>query len=350
MNFPSLTFNQTNDVMKRFPAFELSYENISHKKVSEHYDVTLAIPYGKKVMLWYTFFKNKDVCFLMDLDKNKKVNNIQIIQDSNIPQKLAYGTILYGCICEIPDLREFFVIEDIFYYCGNMLYKQHYQEKLQFIQKLFQEYEDCFHKNESLPCVMPVFWSILEDQNSIPLEYKGKIPYSIHHLQHRSYYKTVPFINFPWSKNLIPSIGKNPLEIPNELLFIPPPLPRFHFGKPQYKEKTVFEIKADLQNDIYHLYAFGKGSERIYCGIAYISNYKTSKYMNQLFRNIKENRNLDSLEESDDEEDFQDLRIDKYVNLQKKFAIECEYKPKFRKWAPIRKIDGRGQIVHIRNL
>ena len=38
--------------------------------------------------------------------------------------------------------------------------------------------------------------------------------------------------------------------------------------------------------------------------VACIPNYKTSMMMNALFRNIKENRNLDLLEESDDEEEF----------------------------------------------
>ena len=350
MNFQSLTFQQTNDVLKRFPSFELSYETISHKKVSQHYNITLAIPYGRKVLLWFTFYKNKDVCFLLELDKHKKINVIKTVHPSNIPRKLATGTILYGCMNEIPDVREIFVVEDIFYFCGIPVFKQPFQEKFHFLVELFQQYGIWLHENEKFPVIMPTCWNILSNENSIPPELKDQIPYSIHHLQHRSNHSIVPYINFPWNKNMIPSLSKNIQDIPNELLFIPPPLPRFHFGKPQYKQKTIFEVKADLQSDIYHLYAFGKGSERIYCGIAYISNYKTSAYMNSLFRNIRENKNLDSLEESDDEEDFQDLRIDKYVNLQKKFAVECEYKPKFRKWAPIRKIDGRGQIVHIRNL
>ena len=50
MNFTSLTFQQTNDIISRLPPFELSYETISHKKVSNQYDITFAIPYGKKVM------------------------------------------------------------------------------------------------------------------------------------------------------------------------------------------------------------------------------------------------------------------------------------------------------------
>ena len=39
--------------------------------------------------------------------------------------------------------------------------------------------------------------------------------------------------------------------------------------------------------------------------------------MNSLFRNIKENRNLDLLEESDDEEEFENTSLDKFVDLDK---------------------------------
>ena len=42
-----------------------------------------------------------------------------------------------------------------------------------------------------------------------------------------------------------------------------------------------------------------------YYDIACIPDYKTSVMMNSLFRDIKENRNLDFLEESDSEEEFE---------------------------------------------
>ena len=106
MNFPTLTFQQTNDIISRLPQFELSYETISHKKVSNQYDVTFAIPYGKKVMLWYTFFKNKDVCLLLEIGKNKKITSVKMIHE-NIPQQFAYGTLLYGCLVKSPMYANF---------------------------------------------------------------------------------------------------------------------------------------------------------------------------------------------------------------------------------------------------
>ena len=57
--------------------------------------------------------------------------------------------------------------------------------------------------------------------------------------------------------------------------------------------------------------------------------------MNSLFRNIKENNNLDALEESDDEEEFENISLDKFVDLDKKYIMKCLYLSKFKSWKPI---------------
>jgi len=58
--------------------------------------------------------------------------------------------------------------------------------------------------------------------------------------------------------------------------------------------------------------------------------------MNNLFRKIKENSNLDLLEESDDEEEFENTAIDKFVYLQKKVRMKCIYNSMFNKWLPVK--------------
>jgi hypothetical protein len=42
-------------LVKRMPEFELSYETITHTKVPDDYDILLAIPQGKKYLVWFTF-------------------------------------------------------------------------------------------------------------------------------------------------------------------------------------------------------------------------------------------------------------------------------------------------------
>ena len=80
---------------------------------------------------------------------------------------------------------------------------------------------------------------------------------------------------------------------------------------------------------MYHLY-----ERDTYIGIACIPDYKTSIWMNDLFRKIKENRNMDFLEESDDEEEFENVEVDKFVYLNKQYYIECIFNYKFKKWIP----------------
>jgi hypothetical protein len=57
--------------------------------------------------------------------------------------------------------------------------------------------------------------------------------------------------------------------------------------------------------------------------------------MNKLFRIIKENDNLDALEESDDEEEFESDAVDKFVHLHRKIKLKCLFHRKFKKWFPV---------------
>jgi len=346
-----LTPNQCADVMRRFPQLELSYETIAHKKVLHPYNICLAVPPGKKAFLWFTFMGEDDVCLLMELGREKKVGRISTVS-KDAPVKLALNTLFYGTIW-VPDEskpdQRYFLIEDAFFSEGIPLKKLMFSEKLGFIESIIRSVQT----SSLLPVYLPVMWR-KEDQIDdavIPATYINKIPYPIHHLQYRSLTTVAPFLNVSLAKK----IGAPPTTDKTEelmALMIPPPTPQYDFGKPQYKMPTVFEIKADLQFDIYHLYAFGAKSKREYYGLAYIPNYKTSVLMNGIFRKIKENKSLDYIEESDDEDDFQDMRIDKYVDLKKTAVMECMFHSKFKRWVPARQIPGHpgGKIVHIGKL
>ena len=97
---------------------------------------------------------------------------------------------------------------------------------------------------------------------------------------------------------------------------------------------ATFKITPSINQDLYNLFILNNNKEEFY-DLALIDSYKTSLFMNKLFRNIKENNNLDLLEESDNEEEFENINIDKYVDLEKNYLIECKYNNKFKKWIPI---------------
>lgn len=96
-------------------------------------------------------------------------------------------------------------------------------------------------------------------------------------------------------------------------------------------QTRTFVIRADAQNDIY--YVLRSRDEPITANtmIAHIPNYKTSVMMNALFRNIKENRNLDALEESDDE----DEALISLVDLNKCMPMSCAFNHRFKRWQPV---------------
>ena len=87
----------------------------------------------------------------------------------------------------------------------------------------------------------------------------------------------------------------------------------------------------------------------MYYNIAYIPNYKTSVFMNGIFRKIRENENLDYIEESEDEEDFENTAEDKFVDLQKTIMMECIFSIKHKKWIPKKVVHGE-KVVHVSQL
>jgi hypothetical protein len=73
-----------------------------------------------------------------------------------------------------------------------------------------------------------------------------------------------------------------------------------------------------------------------YVDVALVPDYNTSVLLNRLFRNIKENQNLDALEESDDEDEFENDRLDKFMRTDtQEVRMVCQFHPKFKRWVPV---------------
>jgi hypothetical protein len=189
------------------------------------------------------------------------------------------------------------------------------------------------------------------------------INYKIDSIQFRSFHRSnnylfISYKNFIQQRSVKPifesekpkdTIINKPIEKPTEKstekpkeIIKPNDPPKF---KDQKKKEVVFLVKPDIQNDIYHLYCLNNGILE-YHSIACIPDYKCSVMMNNLFRSIKENQNLDALEESDDEEEFQDEREDRFVHLERSYKMICQFNYKFKKWFPIKVADDKINIVY----
>jgi hypothetical protein len=281
----------------------------------------------------------------MEITRDKRIHHISEIQ-IDFHLSIALGTILYGTMVSTENNPSIFIIEDLFYYKGICIKHHTFSEKLGALENMFSHH---FVKNNpTFAIALPILWctNILDDvANKSQIENCG---YVVHHIQYRSLQQTVPYINMSAKPKTV--FSEQSSAIPESEPLFYGVIPQFFYSKPQYKQLTNFIVRADIQFDIYHLFAYGTNKTEVYCGIACISNYEKSVFMNGLFRNIRENRNLDFIEESDDEEDFEDTRLDKYVNIEKTLIMECVFHKKFKKWIPVKVALPGSQVVYIGKL
>ena len=367
----SMTPQQTHELMRRFPDIELSYETIPHRKVSAEYDMCLGIPVGKKCLLWYTFYMEEDVCFLIELTREKKPGNMFFIEtlDHAPAHSLAYGSVFHGTWIDASvgtlgmnsvvhvtaasanSASPVFLIDDVLMYKGMSTKQMRFSEKLGFLADYFaMDSNQKQRQSHPIQIAMTTMWPSLfkQEENECVFDIPKDHYYPVHHVQYRALNSALPYLNITPVRNS--HIVSNAIATSNCPIHDFKETKSLHkpsLHKPQYKSPTVFVVKADLQFDIYHLYAYGKGKELVYCAIAYIANYKTSVFMNGIFRKIKENAWLDAIEESDDEEDFENTEVDKYVYLEKQVNMECTFHSKFKKWVPKKIANKHEKVVHI---
>ena len=335
-----LTQNDKDNILSKFPNIKLSYENIAHKIVYDS-DLIFIIPEGKKCFIWFTKYNNKNVCFLMELTYNKNILDIQIINTS-FSDELFSGTIIYGTLSNYLNQSIFF-IEDIFSYKNVELKFTTWGEKMIKIHDLLKN--NFKQGNSSFIFGVPVFCKKIQDvENEIK-----QIKYKIAYLQFKSFYKYNFFLYMKYDYyNRIKSHNndknndkykKNIINKQNNMQH------NMQHNKKNNSSKVIFEIKPSIQNDIYFLFCLNDEGKEEYYNIAYIPNYSTSVMMNRLFRIIKENENLDALEESDDEEEFENEKEDKFVYLNKSYKMICKYNHKFKKWYPIKLVNNESKII-----
>ena len=280
--------NQT--LLKRIPPFELSYETIAHKKVFTSYNLAIAIPNGKKYYAWFSFQGSQNVCYLLELNRDKKVTNISILSVDFDPS-LSLGTIFYGTIIQPNECNPkiFFIVEDIYYFKGIHLKNMFFGEKLGYIEKIFQSYLRKGDVSQTM-FVLPILWGIQGNKNSSFNEnelleqydeIKREIPYFVHHIQLRKLMEISPYLNIQVN-NILSRLHAHVIPKDSTMNMLSSSF-IINNNKPQYRYATVFQVCADIQFDIYHLYAFGKNKMPVYYSIAYIPNIRSSIFMNNIF-------------------------------------------------------------------
>ena len=324
-----LTYDEKALLLKRLPSFELSYENILHKKVCG--DVFMLIPKGKKAILWITYWKGQNICILMPFNYsgNISINEVELYQLC-FSNEIAYGTLIYGTVFSVNNMKHF-TFENIIYYKGNNTEKYTFNQQMNVFSNIFKNKEitQTVYTKKFIVVGMPVICNNYEEA----LKIKPTLPYSVYAF---NIYILNSYIGILVIKN---EVYKNEVY-KNELV------KREVVKNEVYKREVFFKVKATVEADIYNLYCANNftNTETLY-GVSMIQSYKTSVMMNSLFRNIKENSNLDLLEESDSEEEFENIDDCKFVDINKTLIMKCIYIPKFRKWQPVSVTNDNVKIV-----
>jgi hypothetical protein len=327
-------------ILSDFPNVKLSYENITHNKVYNS-DIILAIPEGRKSFAWFTTYNDKNVCLIMELAENKQISNIKIV-NACFSSELAYGTIFYGTTF-YHSHNKFFTIENIFYYKGNDVSQYNWGNKFALFKTILsKDMKQISLNNSFMVFGLPLLSNNIDDFTNKVKELK----YRISSIQFLLFKRNNNFLFMSYSK----FIEQKSLNYPSKRNDnIERPIVK-NYVKNDSKREIIFKIKPDIQNDIYYLYGLNDNNKEEYYDIALIPDFTTSVMMNKLFRKIKENDNLDALEESDDEEEFENEKDDRFVYLDKTYNMVCLFNNKFKKWYPIRIAEPNLEITNINKI
>jgi hypothetical protein len=279
----------------------------------------------------------------MELAENKQITNIKIM-NAVFKSDMVFGTIFYGTMF-YHSRNNFFTLEDVFYYKGVDVSRNSWLKKFELFDKIMSDdIKQLSYNKNFIVFGLPLLSNNVDELiNQISnIKYKIKtIQFRIFNISNKSLFVSFANLTCPNVETTKALHNKSVVEV----VKIPKlEVPVHSYQNYKKRKEIVFNVKADVQNDIYHLYCKHDTSLENY-NVAFIPNYTTSVMMNKLFRNIKENINLDALEESDDEDEFQNEKEDRFVNLEKTYNMMCSYNYKFKKWTPLRLAETFEKII-----
>ena len=307
------SFNDFKTISNRFPLNNINNANSNFNitNLSNTLDYYILYPKGRRGYLWFTYYKKEMLCLLIFINSKKfdDISNEFYKYEINYDNTLCYNNVLligtyFYKYNNNKSVQHYYVIDSVLnynYYNANIRANNNncFNSKLNLCKKVVQAITNStFNINLGI---------ILDNYDSI-----FKIIYKLNY----DIYCVACYSNNKYLGNFILNIQLSKTINKNET----------NYG-------YNFKVTATLTPDIYNLYILENNKE-IFYEYALIDSYKTSVFMNDLFRKIKENKNLDLLEESDDEEEFENIDLEKYVNLGKSYIIECFYNKKFKKWIP----------------
>tara|TARA_B100000401_G_scaffold368268_1_gene266745 strand:- start:1425 stop:2267 length:843 start_codon:yes stop_codon:yes gene_type:complete len=229
-------------ILKNFPSFDKIRQKGAN--INGVYDACILIPYGIKCYVWFTYENNEGKCILIEMNKDKTINNAKKVQ-TRFDDVLCEdgGTILY-CVKNTPTN---IIIEDLCMYKGKAL-DVTFKEKFRLLKNIFfNEYEqDIYSEIQLSICAIK---NKLDSDEILELT----VPYDIY---------SVKYLLLDSNKSSIllkKAVGSNTL----------------------YK---YFKVKKAYKCELYELYIKNKENIVLY-DYAYIPNLYISKKLKTMFEN-----------------------------------------------------------------
>jgi len=362
-------------LLHAMPKIKLSYEINIHNKETTNVDNSCSIGYfiipkGRRYVAWFTTYKCDRVCIFIEVIRPIK-NGLKGMQSHQQQQQqqhqdhvnsfgdmyifpvcfdaaLSLGTIISGTMFNTHQsgLR-YFTVQNMYAYKGNIVHDKysHMHDYMKLITRIFDSREmvQSGFTSNGVVFGVPICCQTMSQAETIARS--GKLPYTVYSI-HKRYQGTAKVEQFVLGNVSVPMndadrTDKRSVEMQHTQAPQVPHAPQQQQPRSKYTQHETsygcFLVRPDIQFDIYDLYVCDNTSSPTLKkhNIAHIPSYKTSVLMNTLFRNIKENTNLDFLEESDDEDEFENTDVDKYVDMTKETCMICIFNDKFRRWIPV---------------
>ena len=356
-------------------SMKISYEINTYKKVSA--DVFYIIPRGKKCIVWLTMYKGSPEVLFFDLDPrdHTKIKFISIralhpSQMFHISDFEGRGTVLYGTLF-VSSQQQVFAVENIHVYENVSVDNLTVLEKDGLLYKVFSKVANAADQKvanatdqkvanatdqkqkASAPFRHPatpetqVLFGVAVKYGTYAEALKASntpsiIPYSVYAIQGRfrnqtdnKYYQNCQSQSQSQNQTQSQSQNQNQVQAKGQ---VPSKQPLAQSQTQNYTQPStkIFMVQPEARVDMYTLRC--PVTNEVESEPAHVGDYKTSALLNSIFRNVKENASLDTAEESDDEDAFQnlqELQMTGYITCSRERAMVCSYNYKFKRWVPL---------------
>ena len=351
---------ETTHLQQRFPSHLRAFcKRLNAPVCADVYEV---VPMGIPAKLWFTYdsFACCDAVFIVTEKGGKTTFKKQLCC---FDTSLSYGTILEGILHltkndnvqghygahgrqqkQTETVSHCFCVSSILQYKGSDVSQEPFDTKYQLLTSLFSG-EEIRQLNAS--SVLHVFAPILVQDYPQVITTASVLPYNIYGVRCVDLNRPTPVglfssMNVPLPDEVQPremlparkpynqynaqpqqqqqthsQYQHSPQQQPHQATHghlneaVPDRSPSQQ--QPQKQRQYCFEVEANLEPDSYSVFRKQDDASRELICSAHIPTYETSKMMNSLFRRIRENDNIDLIEESEDEDDFQNVDNDKFL-------------------------------------